>query len=404
MDSRGRPVSGRTGLVVCLLAGLLASCSAFQASAAGAQSPCSEPLPDMYTRVSPAVVSVAATSINPYRLSDRVHHVAGSGFIIDAAGLVLTNAHVVFNRQSVRVTLDDDTEVSAEVVGADPIFDVAVLRIPPPPDATLPTIKLGDSDHVRVGDDVVAIGNPLGLDQTLTRGVVSAINRILSETPLSLLEPLIQTDTPINPGNSGGPLLNACGEAIGITTSLIPDAQNISFAIPVNLAKSILPVLLQKGRVARPWIGFHGQLVEDALKDLLRIPLVEGLLVEVVEPGSPAERAGLRGGQLEIAISGREFLFGGDIVTELNGTRLTSDDKLTEAMHALAIGDTLRLTVFRHGEYTQVEYVLPERPLLPGDMPGQSTLSPAARRRLAPHPLIDPASPYRRPDPARRPR
>ena len=399
---RVRSISGGTGLVVLLLAGLLAACGTLRARTAGAQQ-CTESLPDMYTRVSPAVVSVAATSINPYRLSDRVHHVVGSGFIIDATGLILTNAHVVFNRQSVRVTLDDDTEVPAEVVGADPILDVAVLRIPKPSDGSLPIISLGDSDRVRVGEDVVAIGNPLGLDQTLTRGVVSAINRILSETPLSLLEPLIQTDTPINPGNSGGPLLNRCGEAIGITTSLIPGAQNISFAIPINLAKSIMPVLLQRGRVVRPWIGFHGQLVEDALRDLLRIPLVEGLLVEVIEPGSPAERAGLRGGQLEIAIGGREFLFGGDIVTEVNGTRLTSDDNLAEAMRALAVGDTIRLTVFRQGEYTQVQYVLPERPLLPGDLPGQSTLSPAIRRRLAPQTLVEPPAPRHPPGPARRP-
>jgi serine protease Do len=397
-----RSVSGKTGLVVLLLASSLAACGALRASAAGAEQ-CSETLPDMYTRVSSAVVSVAATSINPYRLSDRVHHVVGSGFIIDADGLILTNAHVVFNRHSVRVTLDDDTEVAAEVVGADPIFDVAVVRIPKPSDGSLPTIALGDSDKVRVGEEVVAIGNPLGLDQTLTRGVVSAINRILSETPLSLLEPLIQTDTPINPGNSGGPLLNRCGEAVGITTSVIPDAQNISFAIPINLAKAILPSLLERGRVVRPWIGFHGQLVEDTLRDLLRIPLVEGLLVEAIEPGSPADRAGLRAGQLEIAIGGREFLLGGDIVTEVNGKRLTSDDKLAEAMRALAVGDTLRLTVFRQGEYIKVEYVLPERPVLPGDVPGQSTLSPANRRRLAPQMRLEPPPPRRRPGPVRRP-
>jgi S1-C subfamily serine protease len=400
---RVRSVSGRTGVVVLLLASLLAACGALRARTAGAGTECAEPLPDMYTRVSPAVVSVAATSINPYRLSDRVHHVAGSGFIIDPAGLILTNAHVVFNRQSIRVTLDDDTEVAAELVGADPILDVAVLRIPKPSSGTLPTVTLGDSAKVRVGDDVVAIGNPLGLDQTLTRGVVSAINRILSETPLSLLEPLIQTDTPINPGNSGGPLLNRCGEAIGITTSLIPDAQNISFAVPINLAKTIMPSLMQRGRVVRPWIGFHGQLIEDDLRELLKIPLVEGLLVEVIEPGSPAERAGLRGGQLEISIGGREFLFGGDVVTVLNGTRLTSDEKLTEAMRALAVGDTLHLTVFRQGEYVDVEYVLPERPFLPGDMPGQSTLSPVDRRRSPPGAPIELSPSRRRPAPAPRP-
>jgi len=278
---------------------------------------------------------------------------------------------------------------------------VAVLRIPKPADGTLPTVTLGDSDKVRVGEEVVAIGNPLGLDQTLTRGVVSAINRILSDTPLSLLEPLIQTDTPINPGNSGGPLLNRCGQAIGITTSLIPDAQNISFAIPINLAKATLPSLMQRGRVVRPWIGFHGQLVDESLKDLLRIPLVEGLLVEVIEPGSPAEAAGLHGGQIEIAIGGQEFLFGGDIVTVMNGTRLTTDEKLTQAMRALAVGDTLHLTVFRKGDYIEMEYVLPERPLLPGDMPGQSTVSPADRRRLSPRTLIAP--PPLRPQPGSAP-
>jgi S1-C subfamily serine protease len=229
------------------------------------------------------------------------------------------------NRQSIRVTLDDGTEVAAELVGADPIFDVAVVRIPKPTDGTLTTIPLGDSDRVRVGEDVVAIGNPLGLDQTLTRGVVSAINRILPETPLSLFEPLIQTDTPINPGNSGGPLLNRCGEVVGITTSLLADAQNISFAVPINLAKAILPPCWSEAGSCAPWIGFHGPAGRRRRPGPLRIPLVEGLLVEVIEPGSPAERAGLRGGQLEIAISGREFLFGGDIVTTMNGTRLTSE-------------------------------------------------------------------------------
>ena len=168
-----------------LLASSLAACSA--ARSAGAQ--CDEPIPEIFTRASPAVVSIAATSINPYRLADRVRHVAGSGFFIDAAGLILTNAHVVYNRQSIRVTLDDGTDVAAELVGADPIFDVAVVRIPKPSDGTLPTIALGDSDRVRVGEDVVAIGNPLGLDQTLTRGVVSAINRILPETPCRCSRP-----------------------------------------------------------------------------------------------------------------------------------------------------------------------------------------------------------------------
>src|SRR5262249_626942 len=277
----GRPALCRmTGPVVLLLTGLLTACGAIRSSTAAE---CVEPIPDIFEHVSPAVVSVAATSINPYRVSDRVRHIVGSGFFIDSNGLILTNAHVVFNRQSVRVTLDDGTEVAARVVGADPILDVAVARIPKPSDKRLPAVTLGDSEKVRVGEEVVAIGNPLGLDQTLTRGIVSAINRILPETPLSIFEPLIQTDTPINPGNSGAPLLNRWGEVIGTTTAVIPDAQNINFAIPINLAKAILPSLLERGRVVRPWIGFHGQLVNDTLTEILQVPLVNGLLVEVIE-------------------------------------------------------------------------------------------------------------------------
>ena len=146
---------------------------------------CAESLADLYKRVSPAVVMVSSTAINPHRLAGRVSHVVGSGVIFDASGLVLTNSHVALGHQSVRVTLDDGTDVAAALVGADPIFDLAVLRIPTPSDGALSTATLGDSDRVRVGDEVVAIGNPLGLEQTLTRGVVSAINRILPETPFS---------------------------------------------------------------------------------------------------------------------------------------------------------------------------------------------------------------------------
>src|SRR5499427_4668517 len=287
-------------------------CAGATARAEGQRS-CSESLPDIFDRVSPAVVSISATSINPYRLSERVSHVTGSGILIDAAGLILTNAHLAYGRQSIAVTLDDGTRLLATLVGADPIFDLALLRIPRPVRGVLPTVALGDSDRTRVGEEVLAIGNPLGLDQTLTRGIVSGMNRILPETPFSLLEPLIQTDAPINPGNSGGPLVNRCGEVIGINTAVISDAQNIGFAVPSNLAKAALPELVAQGRVIRPWVGFHGQLVERDLQRLLKLPLVEGLLVEVIEPGSPAETAGLQGGRLELQVDGQTYLLGGDI-------------------------------------------------------------------------------------------
>jgi S1-C subfamily serine protease len=226
----------------------------------------------------------------------------------------------------------------------------------------------------------------MGLDQTLTRGIVSAINRILPETPFSLMEPLIQTDAPINPGNSGGPLLSRCGEVIGITTAIMPEAQGVGFAIPINLAKAVFPSLLNHGRVIRPWLGFHGQLVGEPLRNLLRIPLVDGLLVEVLEPRSPAEQAGLRGGQLEIVVAGRSVLVGGDIITSVNGVALDSPDRLSQAMRPLRVGTTIRLTVFRDGNYRDVEYTLPERPVLPGDIRGQRSLVSPVGQSVLPTP------------------
>jgi serine protease Do len=357
----------------------------FQCGFANAQSTdgandesCTTPLTSIYKQVSPAVVFITAVSINPYRMNDRVEHVVGSGFIINSSGLILTNSHVVFGRQLVVVTLDDGTTVPAQLVGADPIFDVALVQIPKP-QTPLNVIEMGNSDHVRVGEEVAAIGNPLGLDQSLTRGVISAINRFLPETFFSLQEPLLQTDTPINPGNSGGPLVNRCGKVVGITTSVIPDAQNIGFSIPINMAKSLMPSLMKDGRVVRPWLGFHGQFMEKGLEELFRFPLVQGFLVEVVEPASPAEKAGLRGGALELTVAGRDFLVGGDVITKINGTQITSPEKLIEVLNDLQVGSNLSLQLFRQGKYVDVNYTLPERPILPGDVPNQLAF-PVANR------------------------
>ena len=339
---------------------------------------CNAPLTSIFKQVSPAVVFITAVSINPYRMNDRVEHIVGSGFVIDNSGLILTNSHVVFGRQLIVVTLDDGSTVPAQLIGADPIFDIALLRIPKPTEGTLSVVEMGDSDRVRVGEEVVAIGNPLGLDQSLTRGVVSAINRILPETFFSLQEPLLQMDTPVNPGNSGGPLVNRCGQAVGITTSVIPDAQNIGFSIPINMAKALIPSLLKDGKIKRPWLGFHGQYMENGLQELFRFPLVQGFLVEVVEPESPAEKAGLHGGQLELTLAGRDFLIGGDVITKINDVALTSPEKVLDALNSLRVGSNLRLQLFRQGKYVDVNYTLPERPILPGDAPNHLAM-PASR-------------------------
>ena len=335
----------------------------------------------IYQTASPAVVFISATTINPYRVADRVEHIVGSGFIIDGEGLALTNSHVVFGRQSLAVRLSDGATLPARLLGADPIFDIAVLQIPKPKDGKLPVLALGDSNGVRVGEDVLALGNPLGLDQSLTRGIISAVNRILPATFFSLQEPLIQVDTPINHGNSGGPLLNRCGEVIGITTAIISDAQNIGLVIPINLAKASLPELLKDGHLARPWLGFHGQFIDRDLKRLLRLPLTTGFLIEAVEPGSPAEQAQLQGGDLELTIAGNDFLLGGDIITSMNGKRLDSPESVISALQELKVGSELSLTIFREGKSQEVKYKLSERPLLPGDIPGQADAALAPGRQ-----------------------
>jgi serine protease Do len=330
---------------------------------------------DLYERVSPAVVTITGQSINPYRLKGRVSHIVGSGFIADANGVVLTNSHVAFGQQSLTVTLDDGTILPARLLGADPIYDIAAVQIPKPAKGTLPTVPMGDSDKIRVGEDVIAIGNPLGLDQTVTRGIISGLNRILPESPLSLTEPMIQTDASINPGNSGGPLFNRRGEVIGITTEMVEGAQNIGFAIPINLVKAVLPSLLKNGRVIRPWLGFHGTLIRAELKKILNLPLVDGLLVEVIEPGGPAEAAGIRGGSLEVTLGTTSFLLGGDIVTSINDTPMNDPENLKLVMRALTVGSKVKVALYREGKVREVEYVLPERPLMPRDLPEEQSFT-----------------------------
>ena len=323
---------------------------------------------DVYITAAPAVVTVTTRTVNPYRVTKRLQRGVGSGFIVAPEGLIVTNSHVVYGAQALAVTLDNGAVRPARVVGQDPIFDIAVIQIPVESDERLPLVEFGNSDAAQVGDEVVTIGNPLGLEQTLTRGVISALNRLLPEKPLSLSRTMIQTDAPINPGNSGGPLLDRCGKVIGMTTELIAEAQGLGFAVPANLIRAVLPLLVEHGRIARPWLGFHGQLVDKRINRILNVPVVTGLLVEVIEPQSPAEKAGLRGGEHEIAVDGSELLWGGDIVTQINGVRIDTPEGLGEAMNALRIGQHVVLEIFRSGRTDRIEYDLPERPVLPGDL------------------------------------
>ncbi|MCI0484170.1 MAG: PDZ domain-containing protein, partial [candidate division NC10 bacterium] len=188
----------------------------------------------------------------------------------------------------------------------------------------------------------------------------------------------------INPGNSGGPLLNRCGEVIGIATSVLIDAQDIGFAIPINVARQVLPQLVEEGRVVRPWLGVGGKNIGPEVRAIIRMPLVDGFLVETIEPGSPAEALGLQQGELPITIGDEQFLFGGDIITAANGQLLDDPDKFANFVRSLKVGDTVRLTLYRGGVTRQVELRLPERPILPGDLPsdGQRSLSPSVGHRF----------------------
>ena len=328
---------------------------------AGAQ-PCTEPLPQLFERVSPAVVSIQAMKINKARPQRRFETVVGSGLIIDKAE-VLTNAHVVDGAASLSVTLDSGAKVTARVLGLDAVLDIALLRLEGP--GALPVAQLGDSSSVKVGDEVVAIGNPLGLDQTMTRGIVSGLNRIL---PGLAEQPLIQTDAPINPGNSGGPLVDRCGHVVGINTLISEDAQSIGFAIPINAARSLLRDLRESGRVVRPWLGMQGRPIEASLGAVVRMPVTPGYLVEIVYDGSPAERAGVRGGTLAVVVQGEEYLLGGDIVTAIQGTPVRTHQDYVNRVKTLKPGQRVKVTLSRDGHSREVTLTVAERPRLPSDL------------------------------------
>jgi len=332
------------------------------APAAAAQ-PCAEPLAAVFERISPAVVSIQAMKINKAKPQRRFETIVGSGVIIDKDGQILTNAHVVDGAASLTVTLDSGNKTPARILGLDPVLDLALLRVDST--AALPTARLGDSAAVKVGDEVVAIGNPIGLDQTMTRGIVSGLNRLL---PGISDEPMIQTDAPINPGNSGGPLVDRCGGVVGINTLISEDAQSIGFAVPINAAKSVLRDLRELGRVVRPWLGMQGRAVDNKLAGVVRLPVTPGYLVEVVYDGSPADRAGVRGGNLSVVVQGEEYLLGGDILTAINGTSIRTHSDYVTRVKTLRVGQRVKISVVRDGQPREMTLTVSERPRLPSDL------------------------------------
>ncbi len=269
---------------------------------------------------------------------------SGSGVIVDPVGYILTNNHVIEDAQEIMVRLSDSRKFAARLVGRDPKTDLAVLKVDAP-GGGLPVAELGDSDRLRVGQWAIAIGNPFGLDRTVTVGIISATAR--TRVGVATYESFIQTDASINPGNSGGPLLNLDGQVIGINTAIVATGQGIGFSIPVNMAKEVMRQLVAQGRVVRGWLGIVIQDVTDDLSASFGVNEREGVLVTEVIRGGPAEAAGLKPG---------------DVITELGGARITEVPDLQRRVAAVAPGESVGLTVVRDRKPVPVAVRLGEMP------------------------------------------
>jgi S1-C subfamily serine protease len=284
----------------------------------------------------------------------------GSGFIISSDGKILTNNHVVANERQLEVTLGpDQARYKAQLLSRDEANDLALLQIMPR--GKLPTLHLGDSDGLQVGQKVLAIGNPFGLEGTLTTGIVSSLGRSIRGENERTLEGLIQTDAAINPGNSGGPLLDSAGNVVGINTAILgPSGGNIGigFAMPINRAKLMVDDY-QAGR-KRPKLGASVVWVAGDYADALHLPTAGGLLVQEVDPDSAAARAGLRGGRQEVQIGNAELLVGGDLIMSIDGKPVDRNDAISRALATKRSGDSLELTIFRNGKTTNVRVRLSE--------------------------------------------
>ena len=290
----------------------------------------------------------------------------GSGFVIDKEGHLLTNNHVVAGAEKIQVKLgDSETTYEAELVGADPSMDLALLDVKAPADELHP-LRLGRSAEMEVGDPVVAIGNPFGLDRTVTSGIVSALQRQIEGGEGFSITDVIQTDAAINPGNSGGPLINAAGEVIGINSQIATGGGGgnvgIGFAIPIDTVRSELEQLKNEGEVDHAYLGISGTTVTEELAKAVNLPVDQGVLVQEVVPDSAADRAGVEGGGTTATIEGAQARLGGDIITEVDGKQVTSMDEIIEVINESEPGDELELTIRRGDETKTVTATLGDRP------------------------------------------
>src|SRR5215831_10349943 len=317
----------------------------------------------IYRQASPAVANILTKATEYDFFMDPVPvEGAGSGFIIDPRGYILTNYHVVEGSQSIEVVLGDQSRHPAKYIGADQRNDVALIKIDPK-GKQLTTLKLGDSSAIQVGQKVLAIGNPFGFQSTLTTGVVSAVGRTVQTSQTTFIEEAIQTDAAINRGNSGGPLIDSHGNVIGINSAIYTPTgttAGIGFAIPINTAKSIANDLITSGRVHRAFLGVQTFPIGGGLAEALDLPVQEGLLVEVATKGGPAAAAGIHGGDRTVLAGMRRLYIGGDVIVAIDGQKVSDQFDINRILNHRRPGDTVNVTVYRGGKKTDIPVKLGE--------------------------------------------
>jgi S1-C subfamily serine protease len=317
----------------------------------------------IYKQASPAVANIVTRTVQMDFFYNAVPvEGAGSGFVIDAQGHILTNYHVVEGAQTIEVTLGDQSRYQAKYIGADTRNDIALIKIDPGT-RKLAVLPLGDSRNLLVGQRVLAIGNPFGFQSTLTTGVVSSLGRTVQTSESTFIDEAIQTDAAINRGNSGGPLLNTHGEVIGINSAIYAPngtTAGIGFAIPVNTAHRVADDLITQGRVRRATLGAEGRAIWPGLADALHLNVQHGILIERVDPSGPSAKAGIRGGNRVVLAGLQQLNIGGDVLVGINGKDVTSQMDLNLLLNREWPGDTITLTIVRDGKKMDVPVKLGE--------------------------------------------
>jgi S1-C subfamily serine protease len=324
---------------------------------------------DIYDQEGRGVVQVLSTSVvsdDPF-FGAQESRSSGSGFVIDKAGRIVTNYHVVQDAENVQVSFSGEDNVDARVIGVDPSTDIAVLQIDAQARA-LVTLPLGESDTVRVGDAVVAIGNPFGLERSVTAGIVSALQREITAPNGFAIDEVIQTDAAINHGNSGGPLLNADGQVIGVNAQIESETGGnvgIGFAIPINTVKEVVSQIIESGKVEHAYMGIEMQTIDSDLTEQVRLPAESGVLVSRVVAGSPADEAGLEGGSRNVVVDGESYTLGGDIITAVDGEPVESAEEVRSVVNDKEPGDELEVEVRREDSTETLTLTLGRRPATP---------------------------------------